>query len=316
MINSAHNHSAPEQTSFRYRPILIVLFAVILLLVSGKAKADETYDTQKATQANPQSTQANTQSTQANTQSTQANTQSTQATHTIVQLNGTTRLVPKATILPAVMLNNVEDGIQAGPIQAGPIQAGPIQAGPDWNLIARSRPKYAELSAALANFDADADPDGWRASIVLRDANDKPVVMRARATFTLMSRLPTADFHGYVNADRKPITWSKDVRFDADGIAHFKLPLRQTLQPMLVYARGTQPNGLYRSRSTLSRYGNRRTAWRSQQLSGVATRSYLGMSNVGELRVRLSVPTEGVFEAAVPIQIRPSVLVDTHWPYR
>jgi hypothetical protein len=34
------------------------------------------------------------------------------------------------------------------------------------------------------------------------------------------------------------------------------------------------------------------------------------------LRVRISVPTEGVFEAATGVFIRPSVLVDTQWPYR
>ena len=61
-------------------------------------------------------------------------------------------------------------------------------------LMGDARPAYVEVHASLSNFDADADPDGWRVELVLRDRKDRPVVMRGNANFELMPRVPTADY--------------------------------------------------------------------------------------------------------------------------
>ena len=271
-MSQSSTQPTPEKSSFRYRPLLILLFAIILL-VANRAKAVEPSHHNHATIQS--------------------------ATHTVIQLNDTLRVVPKATVVPAAMLGGatVENHYQ-----------------PHANQFTGTRPKYAELHATLANFDADADPDGWRAKVVLRDAHDRPVIMRARATFSLTPRLPTADFHSYVDTDTKPITWSKDVRFDADGVANFKLPLTQRLQPPALATRHgslSNPHGTVGQRI---RTTTRLTAF--SDLINRQGREHLGLANFGELKVRLSVPTEGVFEAASPVQLRPSVLVDTRWPYR
>lgn len=179
-----------------------------------------------------------------------------------------------------------------------------------------ARPRYVELVASLSNFDPDADPDGWRAEIVLRDRNDHPVVMRANATFELTPRVATADHRRFVNATGKPIRWSMPLEFDGDGVARVKLPLRDSLKPMLGWNSAIYPpsgSRLGASRPNV-RYSHSRHARRSFVTSDL--RNLIGTPSTGEMRVRVSVPTEGVFEAAAPVFIRPSVLVDTQWPYR
>lgn len=175
----------------------------------------------------------------------------------------------------------------------------------------RPRPKYVEVTARLANFDADSDPDGWRAEVALRDAGDNPVSMRAWASFELMPRIPLDDFRA-TDARTLPVRWSIPLRFDPDGIARVKLPLQAALRPML----GPEASARTGSKSlrTVSMGSLFPTAGAEQ-----ATRldeQRVGMSWWGELKLRVSVPTEGVFETAVPVQVRPSVLVDTQWPYR
>ncbi len=181
--------------------------------------------------------------------------------------------------------------------------------------LRRTRPVYVELSAFLANFDADADPDGWRARIVLRDRNDQPTVMRSQATFRLMPRVSTIAADRYLDALQRPIRWSMPLHFDQDGVAQVKLPLRQSLRPMLGWPDAVYPqSGLRSHNAGLDRsqlYRNRRT--RSFVTTDLRT---VGTPSVGQLSVRVSVPTQGVFDSVVPVQIRPSVLVDTQWPYR
>ena len=58
------------------------------------------------------------------------------------------------------------DGATAAPIvqpetilAAAGLVSGPMQSD---RLTGDARPKYVDLNASLANFDSDADPDGWR----------------------------------------------------------------------------------------------------------------------------------------------------------
>lgn len=176
-----------------------------------------------------------------------------------------------------------------------------------------ARPSYVELIASLSNFDADADPDGWRVEIVLRDAMDRPVCVRANASFELMPRVPTADHRSYVDADMPPIRWSMPLQWDDDSISRVRLPLRQSLKPVLGW-----PSSLYRPKGSRNRGYGRHVRAIAGNRSFVTNdvRNLISSPLSGELRVRVSVPTHGVFEAAVPVRIRPAVLVDTKWPYR
>ncbi len=179
------------------------------------------------------------------------------------------------------------------------------------------RPVYAELVASLSNFDADADPDGWRAEVVLRDRKDRPLAMRSQATFELMPRVSTADHHRFVNAaDSAVVRWSIPLEFDADSVARVKLPLRRSLRPMLGWSTAIFPQSGLRTTDYGTSVRGIRTRSRSRTFVTLDTRALIGTPSTGEMRVRVSVPTEGVFEAVTPVWIRPSVLVDTQWPYR
>ena len=189
--------------------------------------------------------------------------------------------------------------------------------------LAHSRPQSAQLSADLANFDSDADPDGWRAQVILRDRNDRPVIAKARAEFQLSPRIPTAGLQSYVDANIQPLTWRQEVRFDDDSVAHFRLPLRQPLQRLFgsyssIYPRSGLGVG-FRGNLSSGRFNSAYRGTGSQYLQTVVTGdrlNQLGRPEFGELRVKVSVPGEGVFRAVTVVPIRPPVLVDTHWPYR
>ena len=179
-----------------------------------------------------------------------------------------------------------------------------------------ARPKYVEMIASLANFDADADPDGWRVELVLLDSRDRPVVTRASAMFQLMPRVPTADHFNYVDAARLPVRWSKPLEFDEDGVARVKLPLRESLRPLFGWPSAVFPHHGARTRVTHSLDRRGGNPWRSRSVVRDDWRNQLGRPSMGEIRVRVSVPTEGVFRAATIVPIRPPALVDTYWPYR
>ena len=285
--------------SLHYRPFLIALMALIILAIAGNVNGQELTQLASATAPVAQKVPV--------------------SQKVVVQFNNTTQLLPRAESSPGTTKHTVTD-IVAG---VGASEQQSRAQHESWSRYTSSRPKYAEMKAELANFDADADPDGWRVELVLRDAHDRPVAMRSTARFELMPRVPTADFHNYVDADIIPITWSKDVKFDERSVAHFKLPLREQLKPLFGWPSSIYPETGMRSniygRNSRYRSGIHGRAGRSQRLGTAVTRDFrntLGKPTVGELRVRVSVPTEGVFSAVVPIQIRPSVLVDTNWPYR
>jgi hypothetical protein len=177
------------------------------------------------------------------------------------------------------------------------------------------RPRYVDLVAGMSNFDADAQPDGWRAELTLLDSHDRPVVRDAYARFELMPRFSVVDHVRFADAAELPMRWSMRLEFDEDAVARVRLPLRSTLRPVLGW-----PNDRHRNRA--SRHPEtvmRRPAGRDR-FSGpsaiAAWRQQLGKPSVGQLSVRVSVPAEGVFGAIAVVPVRPSVLVDTPWPYR
>ena len=196
----------------------------------------------------------------------------------------------------------------------------------DASKRAGSRPKYAVVSAQLAQFDADSDPDGWAAKVILFDKRDRIVVpKRANARFELQVRVPTHDFTGYVNANHAPVTWSEPLQFDRNGIAQVRLPLRQPLKPLVGWSADSHPAvGERQQRHRLrSDHFNRSTSGAlisRVAATGLAQRegalNAIGLGHFAQLKVRVSVPTEGVFDAATAVPLRPSVLVDTRWPYQ
>ncbi len=213
------------------------------------------------------------------------------------------------------------DGATSAPIahpdavvDAARFAGGAIQSN---RLTGDARPTYVDMNASLANFDSDADPDGWRAEVVLFDRHDRPVAMRAHAKFELIVRVSTAERLSFVNADIPPLRWSMPLEFDQDAVARVRLPLRETLQPLFGWnsAINRPPRGLPTSIS--QNYARGRSNWsRPRTFVTEDLRTLVALPSTGELRVRVSVPTEGVFEAAIPIWLRPSGLVDTRWPYR
>lgn len=191
--------------------------------------------------------------------------------------------------------------------------------------LSSARPKYAFVSAELAQFDSDADPDGWRAKVYLLDRDDQPVrVRRATAKFELMPRLPTHDFTGYVDANLSPIVWSVPLTFADDGTATARLPLQNRIAPLVGWPSTSHPavgqaGGFYSQRRGIIRHTTpsmqSRTAVTDVRRRGGA-RDAIGMASFGELSVRVSVPGEGVFAAVCPVELRMPVLVDTRWPYQ
>ena len=191
-----------------------------------------------------------------------------------------------------------------------------------------SRPRYVEATARLANFDADADPDGWKVELALFDKHDDLAPPnRAHATFELQPRQPLHDNLGFIDADTKPIRWTKQLEFDEDGIASVKLPLTSRIQSIIATQRRSifnrrqstvlpDPSTRAAAHDAVARAGLRSLARSGHQMGIDRLRGQLSRPAWGELKVRVSVPTEGVFTTTIGVQVRPSVLVDTEWPYR
>lgn len=179
-----------------------------------------------------------------------------------------------------------------------------------------ARLAYAELSATLANFDADPDPDGWRVDVVLRDRKDRPVAIRSQATFELMPRVSTADHQRFVNGSRSPVRWTMPLEFDDDSVARVKLVLNQRLKTQLGWSSAIYPPSGMRWRNVGRMVGGLHVNSSETTAATSDLRNLVGTPSTGQLKVRVSVPTQGVYEAVTPVWIRPSVLVDTQWPYR
>ncbi len=181
------------------------------------------------------------------------------------------------------------------------LAAGPVVAD-------QSRPTHAVVEACLANWDRDAEPDGWKARVVLLDKHSRPAPGPAHATFELIPRVPSLDRTRYIDAPVKPLRWWKKLEFDASGVAEVQLPKRVG-EPEVSLAR--------QHRET--RFGRR------PYLDNRVGRGMLGEFAGPEgpppphwavLRVRVSVPTVGVLESVVPVTFAEPLLVDSGWPYR
>ncbi|TWU59887.1 hypothetical protein Poly51_01600 [Rubripirellula tenax] len=163
-----------------------------------------------------------------------------------------------------------------------------------------SRPQSANVVAAPANFDADAAIDGWRAEVVLLDAQDRPVVTRAHATFELMPQISTITPGYFRNVTDAPMVWSLPLKFDDQGVAHVRLPIPYRFEAIM--NRPIDQDSRIRDipfSSVTSGYRPfpdeiqraRRQIW----IDPLDSR--LGGPQWGRLTVRVSVPTEGVFDA-------------------
>ena len=73
--------------------------------------------------------------------------------------------------------------------------------------VTAGRPASVDLYASLANLDSDAEPDGWRAQVVLRDSHGSPLRMRSRATFELVPRIPLVGTRRHGIGHFKPLKW-------------------------------------------------------------------------------------------------------------
>ncbi|QDT10015.1 hypothetical protein [Planctomycetes bacterium K23_9] len=319
--NADSRGAAASESSSHWRPIFILLFAAILILLSSRSKAAEQIAQpvavgERAESSVKESAEPDFVEQDANGHGKPAadvpGPLVSHATMTI-ELNGTTHVITP-THSAAAFSGSVT---QASHVQGNGTRRSLTQR-------AASRPAYVQLSAHLANFDSDADPDGWRAELVVRDRQDRAIEVRGQAEFQLTPRVPTGDFHNYIDADTRPLTWSENVVFDETGVAHFKLPLRQQLRPLFGWSSAIYPATGLRSttynRQALTHRRGIHGRYKGSRQRGTAItsdwRNNLGKPDFGELRVKLSIPTEGVFEAVSVTPIRPSVLVDTHWPYR
>lgn len=186
-----------------------------------------------------------------------------------------------------------------------------------------NRPVSVELSSSLANFDADAMPDGWRASVVIRDRDASPVVMQSAATFTLVPRVPLSGHRRFMDSDTQTMTWSMQLRFDERGVANVTLPLRRSLQASFGWSSASSrfPFDSVRSRSRNHdrfRGGNiavsRVYSGHHQRTVGGVSYTRADVPSIGVMRVRVNVPTEGVFEAETPVRLRRSSFVNPAWP--
>ena len=346
-------NQTPNEEPVRRRPLLIILFAAILVSIAGVANsqeprsADADVTNSRQTELGP-STSGEREPIMRESLDAPTITDSDPPLvgegQTVIQLNGSHHVVPSyrptehqpGSVAPLSPVTEIPAAEAPASVAEIPVAEIPSNATLGAATIARAsfdqsvaqrvaleqyasmRPKYAELSAVLANFDADADPDGWRAQVMLRDSHDRAVVMRAHATFELKSRMPLADFQNFVNTGTQPVRWTMKVDFDSDGVAKFKLPLRNSLKPMFGWSGAVHQQSGLRS-GIYGRQTSNRLVRRGPSRLSEALRSdwrNLGAPSFGELKVRVSVPTEGVFEAVTTVQIRPSVLVDTQWPYR
>ncbi len=176
-----------------------------------------------------------------------------------------------------------------------------------------SRPVSVDLYASLANFDADSDPDGWRAQVVLRNRDGHPVVMRSYATFELVPRIPLSANQNIRHHHFESMKWSKPLRYDQRGVAHTTLPLRRELQAIYGWnaTSPSDPFGTFHS-GRHSRF-TRSRLWDEHSILGATWREQVTIPATGILKVRVSVPTEGVYEAVSTVRLRPVITHPIHW---
>lgn len=182
-----------------------------------------------------------------------------------------------------------------------------------------ARPTFAVLTAQLASWDADAEPDGWRCRIQLRDQFDAPCRPdSATASFELRLRVPRRDLSGFRDLRTEAIRWSEPLQLDARGIAEVKLPLRAPLPSFYLDGEGaarwgsSSNAGSWRPLLPADRFRDPRlTASEGYVISTVSARPSYGV-----IVVRVSVPSVGVLQAIDAVLVDEPLLVDSDWPQR
>ncbi len=153
-----------------------------------------------------------------------------------------------------------------------------------------SRPQYAFLMAGLANFDADAEADGWRADVAVLDGKDQPVAMPADAFFEL--KMPTS----------APIVWSMPLPFESNGVATVRLPMPASYEATL---------RVDEDRFNWINERRRRSTGQNRTFLIDPLESRFAVPSDGRLTVRVTIASEGVFAATTFVPIRRPTLVDT-----
>lgn len=221
----------------------------------------------------------------------------------------------------------------------------------------RERPSVRSSSAALvadlANFDSDADPDGWVAQVRLAGVDLAAVTSMAQARFELTPRIALADANQFTASDHRVIRWNKSLRFSSDGVATTELKLNQPIDPLLgvpariastrsTGRRSGRPgrSGSVSRRSSSIGYGaitssartfgnptlpgglgrndrgNRIRLTRQRMSAGTTWFDQVNLPSQAVLRVRVSIAGLGVRDATTVVRLRPTPWNDNQWPYR
>ncbi|TWU49790.1 hypothetical protein [Rubripirellula reticaptiva] len=172
------------------------------------------------------------------------------------------------------------------------------------------KPRYAIVAASLANFDADAAADGWRAEVALMNDKDQPVTpRRAHAAFELTS--------GF---DEAPMRWSVPLEFDDRGVAVARLPASSTFRNQIQAHHWFSDHGSSRRNSSFhGAERHRRFLVDPLDSRLVGSREQIGVPGRiwdGRLSVRVSVPSAGVFSAGTLVPIDTAAFLDTFPAYR
>ncbi len=184
---------------------------------------------------------------------------------------------------------------------------------------------YVQLYAELANFDRDVDADGWLASVVLRDRDGSalvgPALMApATATFEILDHADLVATGRNDGWDRNPssiihppLVWRVPLEFNQHGVAAITLPASRSVQRSLGWdsaavhqaARVASDDGLSRRSRIVDGDRHRRFVTRP-------VRDVIDVPRIGWLKIHVTIPGQRSLEAAVPIDLRPAVLVDTY----
>lgn len=184
---------------------------------------------------------------------------------------------------------------------------------------ASARPERVELLAELANYDRDARPDGWKVTVLLLDADDQLVRMRSQATFELRPGRVASDGMNFIAGNRITERWSMPLDVADDGVARVRLTPRHIALPWMPSHSSASPAAYARARRlATTRYPHRHhdrahptspfhstfpdvdrsldflASDRSSDFSGA---EYPVYPRWGLLSVRVSVPTQGTFDA-------------------
>ncbi len=217
------------------------------------------------------------------------------------------------------------------PIQLDGFTPGPIadQMNVDQSVLG---PAYVQLFAELSNFDRDADPDGWHASVVVRSDDGSVLDVPGRATFEILEQSQRYHSHRYQGDTTRtriskasslvrfrPLArWSVPLQFDEQGVAAVKLPASLVVKRKLgwdsvaVIHTGTRIAASHE----WHRWNRVRDDPGHRNFITQNVRDRIDFPWVGWLRVRLAIPGQRPLEAVAPIDIRPALLVDMPGRYR